>query len=156
MMLRSVAKACAIVLLVIPLAVANAHDTGTFGEPGDATKVTRVVAVAMNDMSFDPALLSVSTGETIRFVVTNKSTVDHEFALGDEKTQASHRQMMAAMMKNGVAMHHHDTNVVSVNAGQTRELIWHFTRPGQYEFDCNIPGHYEAGMKGTIAVAPKT
>jgi uncharacterized cupredoxin-like copper-binding protein len=43
-----------------------------------------------------------------------------------------------------------------VGPGQQRELIWKFTRAGNFEFDCNVPGHYEAGMRGVIEVRAKT
>ncbi len=143
-------------LIYVPIAAAHdADEAASFGGPGNAAHVNRVIAITMNDMSFNPAALKVETGETIRFVVTNKSPIEHEFVLGDAKSQAVHRHMMAMMEKNGMTMDHHDTNVVSVGAGQTKDLIWHFSTTGQYEFDCNIPGHYEAGMKGTITVGPK-
>jgi uncharacterized cupredoxin-like copper-binding protein len=31
-------------------------------------------------------------------------------------------------------------------------LIWKFAQAGTVEFACLIPGHYEAGMKGSIRV----
>jgi uncharacterized cupredoxin-like copper-binding protein len=50
-------------------------------------------------------------------------------------------------------MQHHDhPNAVMVKPGRTRELVWRFTRAGAFEYGCNVPGHYESGMKGTIAV----
>ena len=39
---------------------------------------------------------------------------------------------------------------VSVDAGKTAALVWTFARTPDLEFACNIPGHYEDGMKGTI------
>jgi uncharacterized cupredoxin-like copper-binding protein len=32
------------------------------------------------------------------------------------------------------------------------ELIWRFTKAGEYEFACLIPGHREAGMHGKVVV----
>jgi uncharacterized cupredoxin-like copper-binding protein len=132
------------------------HDAAatSFGKPGTPAQVTRSVTVVMHDMSFAPASVQVKAGEVIRFVVRNDSAIDHDFTLGDAPTQAEHRKEMAAAMQSGQAMHHHDGNAVSVAAGQTRELIWDFSKPERIEFACNIPGHYEAGMKGSITVAP--
>jgi uncharacterized cupredoxin-like copper-binding protein len=31
-------------------------------------------------------------------------------------------------------------------------LLWKFTRKGEFEFACLVPGHYEAGMHGRIIV----
>src|SRR5690242_16619561 len=68
----------------IPPSLAVAHDadqSASFGAPGEAAQVSRTIAITMNDMSFAPAMLAVTSGETIRFVVSNKSAIDHEFAL---------------------------------------------------------------------------
>jgi uncharacterized cupredoxin-like copper-binding protein len=31
-------------------------------------------------------------------------------------------------------------------------MIWHFNRAGDFQFACLIPGHFQAGMIGTIKV----
>jgi uncharacterized cupredoxin-like copper-binding protein len=123
-----------------------------FGEPGQPGKATRTVKIAALDGRFEPAALEVKLGETIRFVVTNKGQLDHDFTLGDTATQKAHRAEMAAMAAEGGNMQHHDANAVYVKPAETRELTWRFTRAGRLEFDCNVPGHYEAGMAGTISV----
>jgi uncharacterized cupredoxin-like copper-binding protein len=125
-----------------------------FGEPGTAGTVDRTINITMKDITFDPAAVQVKTGETIRFVVTNRSEGDHDFTIGDVEAQTAHRKEMAEMMERGMEMHHDDDpNAVSVEAGETGTLIWKFTHAGSFEFDCNIPGHYEAGMKGVITVS---
>ena len=124
-----------------------------FGEPGNPSQVDRVISISMAEMSFDPNLLDVKIGETIRFAVTNRSEVDHDFTIGDAVTQlAHHKEMLEAMDKGGEMHHGGDPNAISVEAGRTQELIWKFTRAGRFEFDCNVPGHFEVGMKGVIAV----
>lgn len=126
-----------------------------FGEPGIPAKAERTIIMTMNGMNFEPASLQVAAGETIRFVVVNRSGIDHDFTIGDERTQKEHRAEMAEMTKNGTMERHHDPNAVFVKAGETKELAWKFSRIGAFEFDCDIPGHYEAGMKGLIAVTRK-
>jgi uncharacterized cupredoxin-like copper-binding protein len=39
-----------------------------------------------------------------------------------------------------------------VDPGQRGEIVWTFNRPGNFEFACLIPGHFEAGMTGRILV----
>ena len=56
--------------------------------------------------------------------------------------------MMAAMPD----MKHHDPNAVTVAPGGSATLVWRFTHAGEYEFACLVPGHYELGMHGTVAV----
>lgn len=125
----------------------------TFGEAGNPADADRVVKITMQDFSFDPASLNVRAGETVRFVVTNNGELDHEFAIGDTKSQTTHRKEMSELMEKGSGMQgNDDPNVVTVKVGQTGELTWKFTRAGSLEFDCNIPGHYESGMKGVITV----
>jgi len=41
-----------------------------------------------------------------------------------------------------------------VDPGQTGKIVWHFNRPGNFEFACLVPGHFEASMVGRIRVEP--
>ena len=137
----------------------EAHHHGqrdtAFGHRGKAADVTRTIAVTMNDITFTPDRVAVKAGETIRFTVSNASGIEHDFTLGDAATQAAHRKEMAEAAEAGTAHHHHHGgNAVLLKAGGTGEVIWTFTKPGTFEFDCNVPGHFEAGMTGTLTVAP--
>jgi uncharacterized cupredoxin-like copper-binding protein len=124
-----------------------------FGEPGKPSQVNRVICIAMLEMSFEPRSLDVKIGEPVRFVVTNRSEADHDFTIGDAATRTVHRKEMLEAMERGGEMHHGtDPNAISVEAGSKGEFIWKFTRVGRFEFDCNVPGHFAAGMKGVIAV----
>jgi len=125
-----------------------------FGEPGAAAKVDRVIAITMHDMSFEPSSIVVKRGETIRFAVVNAGPVDHDFTLGDAKAEAEHRAEMLEMAAKGMT-HGDEANAIMLKPGQSKQLIWKFTKPGRLEFDCNIPGHWESGMRGTIEVAGK-
>ncbi|VAV92898.1 hypothetical protein MNBD_ALPHA06-1830, partial [hydrothermal vent metagenome] len=37
--------------------------------------------------------------------------------------------------------------------GETRSLIWTFTKGADIEYACHLPGHYEAGMRGKLDIA---
>ena len=39
-----------------------------------------------------------------------------------------------------------------VEPGKTGELVWRFTKADKFDFACLVPGHFEAGMQGKIAV----
>lgn len=122
------------------------------GAPGDAGKVTRTVAVSMSDaMRFTPATLRVKKGETIRFVVKNTGRIKHEMVLGTVAELKEH----AAVMTRFPEMEHDDPNAISVDPGQTGELIWAFSKAGKFDFACLVPGHFEAGMRGKISVSSK-
>ncbi|MEO8009973.1 MAG: cupredoxin family protein [Betaproteobacteria bacterium] len=119
------------------------------GKPGDPRKISRTIAVEMSDaMRFSPAQIKVKRGETIKFVVKNTGKVKHEMVLGSIDELKEH----AALMQKFPEMEHADPNMVSVASGQTGELIWKFTKAGSFDFACLQPGHFEAGMVGTIAV----
>jgi quinohemoprotein ethanol dehydrogenase len=49
------------------------------------------------------------------------------------------------------AVHGKSTPVIS--PGKTAKLVVTFTKPGQYEYLCTVPGHASAGMKGMLAVS---
>lgn len=119
------------------------------GTPGNPAQVTRTVTVVMSDaMRFTPSTITVSRGETVRFVVKNAGRLPHEMVLGTEKELQEHYELM----KKHPEMEHADDNMVTVQPGGTGELVWQFTRAGTVHFGCLLPGHYEAGMKGRVKV----
>jgi uncharacterized cupredoxin-like copper-binding protein len=126
--------------------------TTSFGEPAEAANADRVIEMtAHDDFSFDPAQITVTAGETITFRVTNVGNLPHDFTLGDEAAQEEHEEEMAEMGENGEMMHD-EPNVLSLPAGETHELTWHFAEPGTVLIGCHETGHYAAGMFATITV----
>ena len=144
-------------LLTAPPAMAagaadgHAHSkTSPIGVAGTLGKVTRTVKVDMTDaMRFVPASVTVSQGETVRFVVSNSGKLKHEFVLGTEKELKEHYEVM----KKFPEMEHADPNMVTVAPGKSGEVIWQFTKAGKVDIGCLQPGHYDAGMKGAVSVA---
>ena len=131
---------------------AGGHGTQAIGKPGVAAKVTRTITIDMTDaMRFTPSAVKVRRGETIRFVVTNSGKLKHEFNLGTEADLKAHYAQMLKFPE----MEHDEPNLVSLAPGKTGEVIWQFTKAGTVHFACLHPGHYEAGMKGTVAVGSK-
>lgn len=131
-----------------------------FGAPGHLNDVDVTIDVEAGDVFFAPATFEVKAGQTIRMVITNTGTVVHEFTLGSAAVQEVHRAEMMDMMNMGVfdavfmnhAAAHHDWNAILLNPGERRVMVWTFDQPGTVEFGCNVPGHYEAGMHGTIEI----
>ncbi|WP_210713340.1 cupredoxin family protein [Pseudomonas sp. MWU349] len=173
---RSILGGC-LMLLSAPLwaSPAGSYD---FGQPAPAAKATRSVEVVMGDMSFNPKALEIKAGETVRFVLINKGQLLHEFNLGNAAMHAEHQQEMLKMQQSGMltptgmkamdhgtmghgsmagmdhGMQHDDPNSVLVEPGKQAELTWTFSKSGNLEFACNIPGHYQAGMVGKLTVTP--
>jgi uncharacterized cupredoxin-like copper-binding protein len=117
-----------------------------------AVKADRTIAIDMNDnMRFTPTDLSAKQGETIRFIVKNSGRVKHEMVIGSIDELKAHAEMMRKMP----GMVHAESNQVGVEPGKTGEIVWQFAKAGAIDFACLEPGHFEAGMKGKIAVAAK-
>ena len=118
--------------------------------PHDAA--TRTVTVTLSDdMRFTPANWQATSGETVRIQLVNAGQVRHEFIIG---TQAELQAHAEEMKKPNAGHNHHASNAVSVAAGATGELVWTFADAGVLHIACFEPGHYEAGMRGTISVLP--
>jgi len=119
------------------------------GKPGDPKKVSRAIQVVMSDdMKFTPANINVKRGETIRFVVSNAGRIKHEMIIGSTAELKQHAELMRKMP----GMEHADSNQVTLDPGKSAELVWQFTEPGTVDFACLQPGHFEAGMMGTVSV----
>ena len=120
-----------------------------FGRTGNPTKVTRTMRVDMSDaMRFTPSEISVKRNETVRFVVTNSGKQMHEMVLGTMPELKKH----AELMKKHPGMEHEEPYMAHVAPGKKAEIVWQFTRPGEFHYSCLIPGHFEAGMIGKVIV----
>ena len=159
MMLRQLAlvslSAASLVLASAPISHATeTHSHGGFaaGEAGDDHADVRVIEIEMTEgkgtMAFLPKQIDVRKGETVRFKLKNSGALDHEFVLGTVKENRAHAEMMASMPD----MVHPDANAARVASGQSSGLVWKFSKQGEFEFACLIPGHYEAGMHGIVVV----
>lgn len=101
-------------------------DAGRSGSPpvADASE-TRV---AGEEFFFDPAELRVRAGETVNIVFENRGRMFHTLTVG------------------GLGLD------LRANGGDSiAGSVWP-ERPGTYPFLCTVPGHAEAGMRGTIEV----
>jgi uncharacterized cupredoxin-like copper-binding protein len=121
----------------------------SFGRQGDPDRVARTITVDMTDsMRFTPAVLTVKRGETVRLNVVNKGQVLHEFVLGTPEDVKKHREVM----KKFPGMEHDEPQMVHVEPGKRGEVVWQFTKGGEFQFGCLLPGHFEAGMVGKVVV----
>lgn len=154
------------VFLVLSLAVslASAHgdshkaahapivkEQKTWGIAAEPKTAVRTIEVRMLDaMRFSPAHIIVRQGEVVRLRVRNQGAMLHELVIGTAEELQAH----AELMKKFPTMEHDEPYMAHVNAGQYRDIVWHFNQAGTFQFACLIPGHFEAGMVGTIVVQP--
>lgn len=123
-----------------------------WGIAGRARDVRRTITIRMLDtMRFVPDHITVREGETVRLRVINDGQLLHELVLGDAAELAAH----AELMKKHPGMEHDEAWMVHVGPGRRGELVWHFNRPGRFQFACLIAGHFDAGMVGHITVEPR-
>lgn len=131
---------------------AQLSEEKAFGKAGDPGKVTRTIRFSMSDkMRFDPSRITVKQGETIRFVVKNNGKLMHEMVFGTPRELKEH----AELMKKFPAMEHDEPYMAHVAPGKTEEIVWQFTRAGEFDFACLIAGHFDAGMMGKVKVTAR-
>ena len=129
-----------------------AKEQKPWGIAGDA-RGARTVEIRMgDDMRFRPERIEVREGETIRFVVRNRGKLLHEMVIGTGEELRAH----AELMRKFPTMEHDEPYKTHVKSGAKGEMLWNFNRPGTFQFACLVPGHFEAGMTGTIVVTPAT
>lgn len=122
-----------------------------WGIAGDPGAVNRRIEIRMADnMRFSPSHLAVRQGETLNLRVVNRGKVMHELVIGTRAELEAH----AEQMKRFPTMEHEEPYMAHVAPGRRHDMVWTFNRAGDFEFACLIPGHFEAGMRGTIRVEP--
>ena len=100
--------------------------------PAAAADGTQQVTITVgNTMSFEPATISLQAGQPVNLTLRNTGQVQHDFTLSD-----------------GVAQ----PVKISASGGQTASGTFTIDQPGTYTFVCSMPGHAQAGMKGTLNV----
>lgn len=98
------------------------------GPPTPPPPAGQTVQVTAKEWGFEPAPILAKAG-TITFRIKNEGAVEHNF-LVENKPGAQ---------------------VDAIQPGGTKTLPTDLT-PGQYTVFCNLPGHREAGMIGTLKV----
>lgn len=105
------------------------------------------INVTMTDFHFTPDAFTIQAGKEISFSGRNNGAVAHDFVIMKQGTSAG--DSYGAEDEANVFWK------IEIGAGQSTETI--FTapaEPGEYEVLCAIPGHYQAGMFGSLTVAP--
>ncbi len=156
------------ILIFIPN-ILNAGSMKMIGVKGNESSVDRVINVTMYDNYYEPNSINIKKNETIKFIVTNKGKLVHEFNIATKKMHLNHQPEMMMMVENEIlladkidkkkmkemskknpSMAHSHSNSVLLSPGESGNLIWKFTNSVELEAACNVPGHYEVGMIAKI------
>ena len=106
--------------------------------PGTKTNPRVVVITADDSLMFMPMQVTVAKGETVTFQVKNVGKLEHEFMIGP--------------MADAFADKEGTPEIAGITGGTSKSVTFTFDGPGPYAFACHAPGHFEAGMKGTITI----
>ncbi len=161
-------KKLILILIFIPN-ILFAGSMKAIGSKGNKENVDRVIKVVMYDNYYKPNSFKVKKNETIKFVVTNKGELVHEFNIATKEMHFKHqpemmmmveheilladkidKKKMMEMSKKNPAMAHSHSNSVLLSPGEKAELIWKFSNTVDIEAACNVPGHYDVGMIAKI------
>ncbi len=118
-------------LIAVSIGIAACSSAGSpASAPGSAGPV---VAISAYEYAFDPDHVDVEAGE-VTFSVTNTGTVEHEFEILDGDRVVD--------------------EVEGLVPGVTRQLTVDL-EPGTYTYVCQLAGHQQAGMQGTLTVSER-
>ncbi len=134
-------------------AEANPQD-GRDGEAGDLLEVTINVVEGRN-WGYEPATLEVPAGQRIRLTFVNDGRAEHDVEIpGLSVSNVEREGGVAHDASLGGGQHESDVVAAHAMPGTTSVVLFTPTQPGEYDFNCTIPGHKEAGMVGKIIVVP--
>jgi uncharacterized cupredoxin-like copper-binding protein len=117
-------------------------------------EATTEYVVTMTEFGFEPAVLDLEPGETVRFTIVNAGMLGHEFRLTTEHKTEEH--IASGHEDHGAEAggeHHADADIiVNVAPGETRtvEMTLPEDQTAIDHMSCLIPGHYEGGMFGSV------
>lgn len=120
-----------------------------FGRPGDPAKVSRSIAVEMDDRECRlEKEIRIRQGDTLRFDVRNKGTRMHELVIGTSHELKAHAEGAA----DNPQAEHEEPFILHVDPGKRRTLVWRFTRVDLLGYGCLIHGSGQTAMTGRILV----
>ena len=124
------------------------------------------VAIQLTEFAFKPNKITLTKGVPVELKLANKGSVTHEFmvyappkagmSMEDLEKWAEERSyfkdLEVTVEGGGIEVVGEGIFEVEIEAGKTAEIKFTPTKAGTFEIGCHLPGHYEAGMKGTMVV----
>ena len=89
------------------------------------------VTLKGEDIKFDTTSLTATVGQTVNVTLQNAGVLEHSFIVDELNVR-----------------------IEKVPAGQTGTASFTPSSAGTYTYYCDVPGHKEAGMTGTLTVNP--
>lgn len=98
---------------------------------GSPTPAPLAVSLKAEDIKYDTTTMTAKVGQPVTVNIQNAGALEHSFVID----------------QFGVKLEH-------IQAGQAATITFTPTTAGTYEYYCDVPGHKDAGMKGTLTVNP--
>jgi uncharacterized cupredoxin-like copper-binding protein len=114
-----------------------------------------VVAMSVRDsMVFSHSDISVTVGQELDIDFANTSRLPHNIVIvAGDMTEATDVNRDAINQIDYLPQHPAVVATMAmVMPNQTGSITWQPSQPGTYLFICTYPGHFDAGMYGTITV----
>lgn len=97
---------------------------------GGSAPATLKVNVKAKDIAFDVTTIEAQVGQPVEVTYENTGALEHNFVLKEFNVNEK------------------------VQPGQTVTFTFTPTTEGSFQYYCDVPGHTEAGMVGTLVVKP--
>src|SRR6478672_5328490 len=124
--------AAAAIGMVLVGTACTASSGSASAQTADAASASTYAVTLSDELTITPALIDAPANTALTFTVTNEGKGQHSFAV-----QAPGQTFETAML----------------DGGATATLDVPGLAAGNYEYLCTVPGHADAGMKGTLMVA---
>lgn len=125
----------------------SAASTPTPTATATAASATHHLTVTATEYRFAPAALKAKAGK-VQITLRNSGKMVHELVV-----LKTHQSAGSLKVTNGRVSEKDSVGEVSETpAGKTKTSTLDL-KPGAYVIVCNIPGHYQMGMRGTLTVS---
>ncbi len=117
-----------------PAAVENTavpNSDNSTAPPSAATKAANQVGVTLSEWAITPNNLAIPSGK-VEFMVSNTGKFGHNLSISKDGTEIG--------------------KTSTFTSGEGTQTLAVDLQPGTYEILCNVPGHADKGMKGTLTV----
>ena len=138
-----------------------------FGTVSTALAQRTIEIIGTDNMKFSVTSIEAEAGEEITIKLTTKSQIPktamaHNVVVIDKDANVDEVAMASMLARDNdyIAPDYKDQIVAATGlagGGETVEITFTVPEePGDYEYICSFPGHYQAGMKGVLTVKKST
>lgn len=133
------------IVLLAMLALTAVFATACGGENNEPAPAFSFDVTGNDNFVYEPAALTVKASSQVTVNFTASGALQHNWLLvtpGIDPTTASDTDALAGAVTGEIA------------GGTSKSITFTAPEVGSYTIICTVPGHAEAGMKGTLTVEP--